>query len=62
MATYTIDINEQTNKVKALRTFLECENMVTLKPITGADLLLMEIATGLLEVKKISDVHLPKNH
>ena len=60
MATYTIEINERTNKGKALRTLLEHEDIVTLKPITGADLLLQEIATGLQEVKKIQEGKLPK--
>lgn len=60
MTTYTIEINEQTSKGKALLTLLENEYVVTLKPITGADLLLMEIATGLREVKKIRDGKLQK--
>lgn len=60
MATYTIEINERTNKGKALRTLLENEDVVTLKPITGADLLLKEIVTGLQEVKKIQEGKLPK--
>jgi len=60
MATYTIEINERTNKGKALRTFLEYEDVVTLKPITSTDLLLKEIATGLQEVKKIREGKLPK--
>jgi hypothetical protein len=60
MAIYTIEINERTNKGKALRTLLENEDVVTLKPITGADLLLKEIATGLQEVKKIQEGKLPK--
>jgi len=60
MAIYTIEINERTNKGKALRTLLENEDVVTLKPITGADLLLNEIVTGLQEVKKIQEGKLPK--
>lgn len=60
MAIYTIEINERTNKGKALRTLLENEDVVTLKPITGTDLLLKEIATGLQEVKKIREGKLPK--
>jgi len=62
MAIYTIEINERTNKGKALRTLLENEDVVTLKPITGADLLLNEIATGLQEVKKIQEGKLPKRN
>jgi hypothetical protein len=61
MATYTIEINERTNKGKALRTFLECEEVVILKPlIPGDELLLNEIATGLLEVRKIREGKIPK--
>lgn len=61
MATYTIEINERTNKGKALRTFLECEDIVKLKPlIEGDDLLLKEITAGLLEVKKIRDGKIQK--
>ena len=61
MATYTIEINERTNKGKALRTFLECEDGVRLKPIIAMDdLLLKEIAKGLLEVKKIREGKLLK--
>jgi len=61
MATYTIEINERTNKGKALRTFLECEDVVRLKPLfSGDDLLLKEIAIGLLEVKKIREGKMPK--
>jgi hypothetical protein len=33
MATYMIEINERTNKGKALRNFLECEDVVRLKPL-----------------------------
>ena len=52
MATYMIEINERTNKGKALRNFLECEDVVRLKPfIAGGDLLLREIATGLIDEK-----------
>jgi hypothetical protein len=60
MATYTIEINERTNKGKALRTFLECEDVVTLKPISGAELLLKEIAKGLLDVKQMQEGKIPK--
>ena len=61
MATYMIEINERTNKGKALRNFLECEDVVRLKPlIAGGDLLVREIATGLLEVKKMREGKIQK--
>jgi hypothetical protein len=60
MAIYTIEINERTNKGKALRAFLECEDVVTLKPFSEVELLLKEIATGLSEVKKMQDGQMPK--
>lgn len=60
MAIYTIEINERTIKGKALRTFLECEDLVTLKPISEVELLLKEIATGLSEVKKMQVGQMPK--
>jgi hypothetical protein len=56
-----IEINERTNKGKELQTFLECEDVVRLKPlIAGDDLLLKDIATGLLEVKKIREGKMQK--
>jgi hypothetical protein len=44
-----------------MRNFLECEDVVRLKPlIAGGDLLLLEIATGLLEVKKMREGKIQK--
>jgi len=60
MATYMIEINERTNKGKALRNFLECEDVVRLKPLIGGDLLLREIAAGLLDVKKMREGKIQK--
>jgi hypothetical protein len=60
MATYMIEINERTNKGKALRNFLEFEDVVRLKPLIGGDLLLREIAAGLLDVKKMREGKIQK--
>jgi hypothetical protein len=61
MAIYTIEINERTVKGKALRTFLECEDVVKIKPLSDRDdVLVKEIARGLLDVKNIREGKAPK--
>jgi len=59
MAIYTIEIDERTTKGKALRTLLENEDIVSLKPLpTEYNFLLKEIATGLLQVKHLRNGNL----
>jgi hypothetical protein len=61
MAIYTIEINERTAKGKALRAFLECEDVVKIKPLSDRDdVLVKEIARGLLDVKNIREGKAPK--
>jgi len=61
MAIYTIEINERTIKGKALRTFLECEDVVKIRPLSDIDdLLVKEIARGLMDVKNIREGKAPK--
>lgn len=61
MAVYTIDIDERTIKGKTLRAFLECEDVVKIKPLFNRDeLLATEIARGLMDVKNIREGKAPK--
>ncbi|MCX6276930.1 MAG: hypothetical protein NT004_02385 [Bacteroidetes bacterium] len=44
-----------------MRTFLECEDVVKIKPLSDwDDLLVKEIARGLLDVKNIREGKAPK--
>ncbi|MCX6276740.1 MAG: hypothetical protein NT004_01420 [Bacteroidetes bacterium] len=61
MAIYTIGINERTVKGTALRTLLECEDVVKIKPFSDMDdILVKEIARGLMDVKNIHEGKAPK--